>query len=97
MSLTGGYINDMHWQSYRLNGSLTPEIERELRHQASRAFSNIHSQLGFSVSTSITTVNGITTASTLLQIGKGTPWTEAERKELERRFLKAVPRGNIIG
>ncbi|KAK8869963.1 hypothetical protein IAR55_000533 [Kwoniella newhampshirensis] len=91
MNLIRGFTTDpMHWRTYQLDGPLYPELEREMQRQASRAFATAQTPLGYSVSTSITSVNGVTRGSTQIQIGKGTPWTAAEMKELERRFVALV-------
>ncbi|WVQ89223.1 hypothetical protein IAS59_002975 [Cryptococcus gattii] len=89
---------NMHWQNYQYNGPLTPEMETTFKTEASRALSSIGSgSLGFSVSTSVTTVNGVTTGLTEFQVGKGTPWTAEEMAMLDSRFAALAPDGRMVG
>ncbi|WVQ71447.1 hypothetical protein IAR50_000984 [Cryptococcus sp. DSM 104548] len=92
------FSGTMQWQNYAYNGPLTPELERSFKKEASRALSRSSgTPLGFSVSTSITTVNGVTRGSTEFQVGKGTPWTSEEKKILDEKFARLAPDGKMIG
>lgn len=53
--------------------------------------------LGFSVSTSATTVNGVTTCMTEFQVGKGTVWTAEETAMLDAKFAALAPNGRMVG
>ncbi|ODN84901.1 hypothetical protein L202_00753 [Cryptococcus amylolentus CBS 6039] len=86
------------WQTYTYNGPLTPELEQAFKKEASRALSRSSgTPLGFSVSTSVTTVNGVTRGSTEFQVGKGTAWTSEERRNLDEKFGRLAPDGRMIG
>lgn len=53
--------------------------------------------LGFSVSTSVTTVNGVTACLTEFHVGKGTAWTAEETAMLEARFVALASDGEMVG
>lgn len=53
--------------------------------------------LGFSVSTCVTTANGVTTGLTEFQVGKGTPWTAEQMAMLDARFAALTPDGRMVG
>ncbi|ODO11392.1 hypothetical protein I350_00171 [Cryptococcus amylolentus CBS 6273] len=93
-----GILTVIQWQTYTYNGPLTPELEQAFKKEASRALSRSSgTPLGFSVSTSVTTVNGVTRGSTEFQVGKGTAWTSEERRNLDEKFGRLAPDGRMIG
>ncbi|AFR93081.2 hypothetical protein C343_00967 [Cryptococcus neoformans C23] len=89
---------NMHWQNYQYNGPLTPEMEMMFKKEASRALSRMGSgSLGFSVSTSVTTVNGVTACLTEFHVGKETAWTAEETAMLDARFAALASDGEMVG
>ncbi|WRT66954.1 uncharacterized protein IL334_003919 [Kwoniella shivajii] len=87
----------MHWQTYTTSAPLTPQLEESFRRQAASAFAHSNQTMGYSVSSSFTTHNGITTGSTQLQVGKSTPWSPAEIDSVERYLVGLIPPGQLIG
>nr|XP_019013362.1 uncharacterized protein I206_01428 [Kwoniella pini CBS 10737]OCF52143.1 hypothetical protein I206_01428 [Kwoniella pini CBS 10737] len=87
----------MHWQTYTTSAPLTPQSEEAFRKQASLAFRNNQQTIGYSVSSSFTNFNGITSGSTQLKIGKSSPWTIDEINSVERYLIGLIPKGDLIG
>ncbi|KAK6902743.1 hypothetical protein I203_108002 [Kwoniella mangroviensis CBS 8507] len=87
----------MHWQTYTTSTPLTPQLEEAFRRQASQAFRCSHQSIGYSVSSSFTTHNGVTTGTTQLQVGKATPWSTSEIAAVEGYLVGLVPKGNLLG
>ncbi|WWC61306.1 uncharacterized protein I303_103887 [Kwoniella dejecticola CBS 10117] len=87
----------MHWQTYTTSAPLTRQLEEAFRRQAAMAFRNTQQTMGYSVSSSFTTRNGVTTGSTQLQVGKSTPWTPEEVSSVERYLVGLIPKGDLIG
>ncbi|WWC85312.1 uncharacterized protein L201_000174 [Kwoniella dendrophila CBS 6074] len=86
----------MHWQTYTTSEPSTPQLEEAFRRQASLAFHHSPQSIGYSVSSSFTTRNGITTGHTELKIGKSTPWLPEETASVEKYLVGLLPKGNLI-
>ncbi|KAK4689959.1 hypothetical protein P7C73_g147, partial [Tremellales sp. Uapishka_1] len=89
----------MHWRNYIISGSINHALNNELRLQAEEALAQAHSHehsIGFSISSQYQTINGVSTASSEVRIGKGNPWNEAEVKALENRLVAVAPGGILL-
>ncbi|WVW83314.1 hypothetical protein I302_105333 [Kwoniella bestiolae CBS 10118] len=87
----------MHWQTYTTTAPLTPQLEEAFRRQASMAFRHSHQSIGYSVTSSYTSHNGVTTGTTQLQIGKASPWSAEEIAAVEGYLVGLIPKGGLIG
>ncbi|WVF72458.1 hypothetical protein IAT40_007273 [Kwoniella sp. CBS 6097] len=99
MMMMGSHFttSPMHWQTFTTQVPITPQLEEAFRRQAAAAFAMSPQSMGYSVTSSMSSRNGITTSHTSLQIGKATPWTAAEIDMVERYLVGLFPPGHLLG
>ncbi|OCF44688.1 hypothetical protein I317_01377 [Kwoniella heveanensis CBS 569] len=85
------------WQTFTTKAPITPELEEAFRRQAAAAFAMSPQSMGYSITSSISSRNGVTTSQTSLQIGKATPWTPVEVDMVERYLVGLFPAGQLLG